>query len=695
MTEESPNGDGAFDLLPGLRDKIFSFSFPVLAQPLKFQKDRRLIGPSPFTFFDRHVNESQRLKRVAPLSTLADDLIRKVDDRLAELEGSGDGPLPVRSHTVGKVQSLVDMVPPPDQEITPYFTIKRLRQSLSASCLPFVSHWILHPRAPRYELALSFNRKQMSELPPCRPDDPREDFTMRFLPPGGIQSDILSSIDDLVRGTLEEWHDRDLGTWILLPLAPDSEQLLRSLDQLFTLSVLPSPISSIAGLPIIVDDKPPFYDADITPWTLPALDSSPGSKESFCAVTPASNGHGAIYPPALSKDFSRSKFEEMKEPTAEALVHHAWRLAVQQDTTIIVVNCGNYERIGIRHRGTRTLYLSDIIDVTKPGYGKLHLGILMAVVDDALNRYRVYREKHPVSLATKRILKRARKTEIVGNSGLRRSKRQRMNTLLSKSQDHHPLSKQDTQTLWREVNQRSILLLQFSGGGLNSSRPTGCLRKGRSLSPFTPAPEELPLHGLKDSYQPNEYFTLTLDWDNSNGLTGQVFTGQLQVSLPSGRALSRSVVAKIATYAEARERVRHEYRVYQHLWAHNIKRIPEIYGLFEDMDDLVTMIVMERAACTFRQREPITKENKGGLREVPPSDKLTIMEVVEAMHKAGVVHDDLRPDNLVLAQDGKPMVIDFDRSTLHPTDDLKDIERRHIENLLSGKTNGAGRTILW
>lgn len=52
-------------------------------------------------------------------------------------------------------------------------------------------------------------------------------------------------------------------------------------------------------------------------------------------------------------------------------------------------DCGNFQRIGIRHRESQTLYLSDLIDTQTcddPRYGKLHVGIHLAIVQDALNR---------------------------------------------------------------------------------------------------------------------------------------------------------------------------------------------------------------------------------------------------------------------------------------------------------------------
>lgn len=56
---------------------------------------------------------------------------------------------------------------------------------------------------------------------------------------------------------------------------------------------------------------------------------------------------------------------------------------------MIVFNCGNLERIGIRHRKTQTLYLSDLININScrhPAYGKLQVGLYIAAIKDAVDR---------------------------------------------------------------------------------------------------------------------------------------------------------------------------------------------------------------------------------------------------------------------------------------------------------------------
>ncbi|TFK66362.1 hypothetical protein BDN72DRAFT_148607 [Pluteus cervinus] len=442
--------------------------------------------------------------------------------------------------------------------------------------------------------------------------------------------------------------------------------------------ILPSPCCSTPGFPTS-QSAPPPCDANSTQWTLPAVELRGNARPVHTKEEGCPLGGGVINPRPLPRSAPRSKFEEMNDSTPEGLTHHVWRMAVEQDTTVIVINSGNHERIGIRHRGSQTLYLSDMIDLTKPGYGKLHVGILISAVDDALDRYRALHEKNPAT----RSGKRPRPTASPEKVELRRSKRQKMNLLLEQSRNISTLSQQDHKVLWREVAQRSLLLLRF--GGLCSSVPTCCLRRGKPLSLLVQDPIDEVSNILDEAYQASEYVLLTLDWENSSGKTGQVYTGHLQLMLPSGRKLLRNVVAKIAHYKAAQERVRHEYQVYQRLWSHKVKRIPEIYGLFEDVDNLATVLVMERAAFTFRQRDPITEENNGLLQEIQPSERLACMAIVKEIHEAGVVHRDLRAENLVVAQDGKPMFIDFDRAILDPREETKSLEIRSLSDLLVGK----------
>ncbi|TFK63612.1 hypothetical protein BDN72DRAFT_902258 [Pluteus cervinus] len=599
------------DLLPEVLEETFSFKFPFITQHPKHQRDRRLVGTSPFMIYDRHVNDGQRLKYVASLPSLVDDITRTVDDRLAELKTTETGLLPLRHATRADFLALVkgrtDDEDEEDEEMTTSFLKMRIRYRLSFACLPLVSSWAIHPRAPKYYSALQFYAPNRAEIPPATADSPCEGYKIRFVPRGDVHADVLNSVDDTVKGVMADWYNRDLLTCIFLPVSLDSEKLVQNLDQLSNKGdTLPSPRCATQGFPLSLHHFCVSDDAKTTPWALPLANREAGvcADNSDSGDREPSTAGGIVHPRHLDS-LTPSKFQQMKDPTPEGLAHHVWRLAVQNDTTVIVINCGNYERIGIRHRASQTLYLSDMVDLTKPGYGKFYLGVLMSAVDDMLTRYQAFRNQRTAARPTKRS-----RSPVQKNSEVRRSKRQKLNALLERSRDRLPLNKRDSKMLWNEMTKRPLLLLRFSGGGLNSSVPACCIRTGGSLSPHVQDTIDYSSATFRQSYQPSEYCLLTLNWENSNGITGQVFTGHLQVTLPNGRKLLRNVVAKVAYFRHTRERVRAEYQIYQRLWNHKVKRIPEIYGLFEDVDNLATMLVMERAAYTFRQREPVTKENE-------------------------------------------------------------------------------------
>lgn len=63
-----------------------------------------------------------------------------------------------------------------------------------------------------------------------------------------------------------------------------------------------------------------------------------------------------------------------------------WAESVLQDSTFIILQCGNHEMICYRSRQENRLYISDIIEVSRTGYGKLQIGLFLAIYRDALDR---------------------------------------------------------------------------------------------------------------------------------------------------------------------------------------------------------------------------------------------------------------------------------------------------------------------
>ena len=78
------------------------------------------------------------------------------------------------------------------------------------------------------------------------------------------------------------------------------------------------------------------------------------------------------------------------------------------DTTFIIFHCGKYERIGVRHRATGTLFLSNLIDVhgcRDPGYGKIQVGLYLLIIRDAMERACVFRKLKLVPFIAKGVVK--------------------------------------------------------------------------------------------------------------------------------------------------------------------------------------------------------------------------------------------------------------------------------------------------
>ncbi|KAJ3502001.1 hypothetical protein NLJ89_g9083 [Agrocybe chaxingu] len=82
--------------------------------------------------------------------------------------------------------------------------------------------------------------------------------------------------------------------------------------------------------------------------------------------------------------------------------NQAWARATLKDATFIIFNCGSHERVGIRHRETQTLFLSEPIDTVRVGYRKCHIGLYLAIVHDVLERQKMAKEEETATTTLKR-----------------------------------------------------------------------------------------------------------------------------------------------------------------------------------------------------------------------------------------------------------------------------------------------------
>jgi hypothetical protein len=133
----------------------------------------------------------------------------------------------------------------------------------------------------------------------------------------------------------------------------------------------------------------------------------------------------------------------------------------------------------------------------------------------------------------------------------------------------------------------------------DSPIPSSFLRCGASLSPLSELPPALK---TKDKYNSHEYFVLVLTSQIAEGATGIVHGAILELETFDGQSLTQDVIVKLAFSDKQKERMRNEYAVYRHLTKANVSGIPQVLGLFEDLEGGPMALVMSNAGVSLWQQ---------------------------------------------------------------------------------------------
>jgi serine/threonine protein kinase len=256
------------------------------------------------------------------------------------------------------------------------------------------------------------------------------------------------------------------------------------------------------------------------------------------------------------------------------------------------------------------------------------------------------------------------------------------------------------QNILKAANVRNLMLIRLHYGVYNSPVPASFLRCGPSLSPVI---SSSPPRKAKDTYVSHEYFTLVLTSQIANGATGIVHGAILELETSDAQPLTQEVVVKLAFLEEQQERMRNEYAIYQHLGRANVAGIPKVLGLFEDLEGGSIALVMNNAGVALCEQ----RTDRSGQVTVSASERcVTLMHILlpvgkadnecsanfsrilQDIHRAGVRHRDIRPENLLVNDAGDAVIIDFDKATLRPTKEAQNREAAILTQLLDGKYYG-------
>ena len=222
---------------------------------------------------------------------------------------------------------------------------------------------------------------------------------------------------------------------------------------------------------------------------------------------------------------------------------------------------------------------------------------------------------------------------------------------------------------------------------LNSPSPVAFMRRGCGIAPGIPCANNAKWGSKTElraqEYQVHEYLELFVKPDFNSGATGQVHKATIRMTLADGRLLSLPAIIKVAFHDLQRERLRHEYVVYEYLAKKGVKCVATIFGLFEDINDESSALIMSDAGTSLHEREKKRNPGKAPVEQVSVSreERFVILLIVSyfysyimysdafkqalsEIHRAGVRHYDIRPMNLLIDDEGEATIIDFDMAKI-------------------------------
>ncbi|KAJ6467970.1 hypothetical protein C8R47DRAFT_810437 [Mycena vitilis] len=681
-------------------DEIFAWKPPSLLQSPEFSSLCPELTLPARTFYDKHVDDRLSLRTVKPLASLQDDISNVASlhlTRFLERRPSVDRP------NLGDWSLWQPAEGPIDAdatEVAAFYTrsTSELSRRLANAIflMPKTTDWptgfIWCRSGEAVEEAIEEGSRSAPSAKRVARDEnygllfPIKDGQLNFSKEefDCMEPEMIMNLEMVVS------HSSFMGSWQILAVSSEARMLLTELGRATLQSSFPykrcGTLNYSSNLTTILRK----VDASATPWRVPTPDpndagtssatvsslrrstrlkpspgvsSSPVKTASKLKRTP---GSPTLVTPA-AKRRPKSTAHPFSELTVESLLQLGWCRALRTDATVIVFSCGNLERIGIRHRETQTIYLSDLIDATncEDGYVKLHVGLYITIIQDTIDRIIQSTAEDPGG-DPKTGEKRPSDDAASG-------KRKRQKT------SHPGHSDPDVESALSIAGTRNLALLHMQYDIYNSPTPASFIRSAPPLSnvlpdlPFTQPP-------VKRRYAEHEYITLTLTSEIAAGATGVVHAATLHVVAPEGTTLLENVVVKIAFLAEQQKRMVHEYEVYRRLTRSDVQGIPKVYGMFDDLEGGAIALVMSHCGSCLSALQPDPAVALSVLSE----QRAHFIAILENIHRAGVHHHDIRPENLMLTEAGEAAIIDFDRANFDPTSGRKQREMERLIAILDG-----------
>ncbi|KAF9026959.1 hypothetical protein BDZ89DRAFT_1113657 [Hymenopellis radicata] len=650
---------------------------------------------SPGNFLDTHIDANLILRRVELHPTLLTELSQLVDEKLENFPNRHLIPDDIfgrpptwyrRSADMNTAEAIAKT-----QEMGAGFVASQLASSL-----------LVHVTQPDVIAALTWGP---SQLETCNQHSSTpflvEHFFLRFIRYHVVSPDVLEQFIPEMRPKLVLISKELPHFAVAMFFCPAAHDLLRNMDTLIEAGDFAWGSNSDTENPPPATKVSRPVDNPHPPWTLPELTPvllldrkiRRSSRKNSPVVDYCSPGRVT------------ASIEKKWHGDPAQYVQRAWANAVRADSSVIIFDCGNYLRIGIRHRETQTLLLSELVDVCTrkdPAYGKIWAGIHLAIVDDALQRFwaalelksdptPVLGEKRPSPDPDEAIAddtqpsKRAKSApRPKRGAGKRASKdtaqsKDVAGALTRKITSSNPKMNNNTVTTVVPTNTPTGTLNQMNALLDSFSRHVAIALYLRVDIYNSPSPSILLRPGKRRSkvYSSTSYVTLILTTRLGTGATGDVFSGAVP------HAKYGPVVVKLATTFKRLCRLRHEYTIYSHLQAANVQCIPRVFGFYQDAHHNVGALILSNDG------EPLGNRHT----KLTPSDKNSLRDSLRSIHAAGVLHRDLRVWNLLVNAKGHISIIDFDRATTSASAHEFQREEARLDKFLRGEYIDDGEII--
>lgn len=646
---------------------LLNFNPPsIKASPVTTESDAPALS-----FYDKHLSPNLALKRVERLPTLLRDMTKALGACMDIIDAQaitippisrGDRFRTIRQRKVVRV----------DDEATDAPSIAKLYLATTGeNCQTVASTLVLTPHCSSWLPTIFFERVDVDvEDNPTDQTFSLEEYSLGL--PGNskglslhpkIKECLSQSNLELLQRLFK--RDRRLSTWEFLPYTSQAIDVIQNLcgrrgATEFNMRV-PQPVGEFQSPDVAMPS-----DAEVTPWypQKSTRNLRPRKTPSLPKTTD---------PPPVKFRFASPPSKNLSTIVNDVL-QHAWVTACRRDSTFIVFQCGNFERIGVRNRAAQTLYLSDLIDVpnvTDPGsYTELHLNLYVLILRDALQRAAYLGPRDDVPPLPRK--RRREGSEVLA----REQQRSKLRSYVNHSGDE-VVADVATSEFCGDIRSRHLLLVSLQYGVYSSLNPTTFFRPGHRPN----------ISGSRRrvAYTATEYIHIRLTSLITRGGTGTVHEGRLEAHCKDG-LVTRDIVAKLAFGSDQKQRMLHEATIYEHLTKSRVSCIPTCYGIFEEPHDDGPSVLVTSHEGYWLQHWNREYPDIG----VPKIWRSKFLQAMKGIHDAGVCHRDIRPENLVVNASGDVCIIDFDRADLTSSIGARKREYEHLQDLLEGNYTPPG-----